>query len=128
MATETQEARLTCPRRMNELGPWPHQEGLDHWRDDRWGSRPDNRWEWPWQPRVCSFCGGVHPDDAIRLRQEGWRVESTDKSYKRYLQPPGGTMGFGGNVYVPPWFPVPPVKVYTQHFDGEQIDLFNICA
>lgn len=120
------EDKLTCP--------WELKEGLDHWRDQPWGGRPEHVWNWPWQPRVCSFCGGVHPDDAIRLLKEGWHLDSTDKAYKRYLEPPGGTLGFDhegrlfgarAGVYVPPWGPVPPVELYTQHFDGEQITLFN---
>lgn len=141
------EEKLTCPRRMNELGPWEQKEGLDRWDANRWGwdigdfshqltvpdhVGPGRQWQWPWQPRTCSFCGGVHPDDAIKLLKEGWHVVSTDKSYKRYLEPPGGTMGmeyegrvFGAGVYVPPWGPVPPVKLYTMHLDGEQITLFN---
>ena len=130
------EETLTCPRRMNEFGPWEHKEGLDQWRIDRWSSFPlydrDITWQWPWQPRACSFCGGIHPDDAIRLLKEGWHVVATDKSYKRYLEPPGGRLGFehegrvfGAGVYVPPWGPVPPVKLYTMHMDGEQITLFN---
>lgn len=121
----TAEAKLTCPRRMNEPGPWEHEEGLDWWRLNPWDEIAKHVWNWPWQPRVCCFCGGVHPDDAIRLLKEGWHVDSTDKAYKRYLEPPGGTLRFGKGVYVPPWGPVPPVKLYTQHFDGEQITLFN---
>ena len=125
------EEKQTCPRRMNEFGSWKHEEGLDQWNAGRWAF-PGRVWAWPWQPRACSFCGGVHPDDAIRLLSEGWRVVSTDKAYKRYLEPPGGKLGmeyegrvFGAGVYVSPWGPVPPVKVYTMHFDGEQITLFN---
>ena len=130
------EPRLTCPRRMNELGPWEHKEWLDDWRVDRWSgphATGDYVWQWPWEPRACSFCGGVNPDDAIRLIKEGWHLEGTNKAYKRYLEPPDGRLGMeyegrvygDGKVYVPPWSPVPPVKLYTQHLDGEQITLFN---
>ena len=129
---EKAEEKLTCPRRMNELGPWEHEEGLDWWRLNFWDINPKFQWQWPWQPCTCSFCGGVNPDDAVRLVKEGWHVDSTNKLYKRYLEPPGGKLGmeyegrvFGAGVYVPPWGPVPPVKLYTQHFDGEQITLFN---
>ena len=133
----TAEERLTCPRRMNEFGPWEQKKGLDYWRVDSWtglrlGGLMNRQWQWPWQPRTCSFCGGVNPDDAVRLLKEGWHVDSTNKLYKRYLEPPGGKLGmeyegrvFGAGVYVSPWGPVPPVKVYTMHFDGEQITLFN---
>lgn len=72
-----------------------------------------DRWEWRWQPRTCSYCGGVHPDDAIRLISEGWRSGGTTKSYKRYLEPSGK------------WSPVPPVKLYVHHFDDEHIKRFN---
>lgn len=126
------EAKQTCPRRMNEPGPWDHGEHLDQWLTSRWGGRPEHVWDWPWRPRTCTFCGGVHPDDAIQLLKEGWHVVTTDKAYKRYLEPPGGKLGmeyegrvFDAGVYVPPWGPVPPVKLYTPHMDGEQIMLFN---
>lgn len=61
------------------------------------------RWEWPWQPRTCSFCGGVNGDDAARLIAEGWTVHGTGKSYKAYMEPPNR------------WGPVPPVKLYYSH-------------
>lgn len=112
------------------MGPWT-KEPVDRWRQNQWGTRLSRwwerqqnsdallgwffdrrrgykrfggtRWPWPWQPRVCSFCGGVHADDGERLIREGWTVEGTNKSYKAYLQPPNG------------WGPVPPVKVYYAH-------------
>ena len=96
-------------------------------------------WKWPWAPRTCSFCGGVHPDDAIRLLEEGWEVERTDKSYKRYLHPPGYYArlanitdsirtfrnGVGKEPVVTFRSPVPPVKLYVNHFDERQIARFN---
>ena len=66
------------------------------------------------QPRTCSFCGGVHPDDAIALIRAGWRVQDTDKGDKRYMAPPSGHPS-----------PVPPVKLYVQHCTEEQIEHFN---
>jgi hypothetical protein len=95
-------------------------------------------WLWPGEPpRTCSFCGGIHPDDAIKLLTEGWEVEGTGK---RYLHPPGfrarhaplidsidrGTIGGGTSQHS--WEPVPPVKLYDQHFNDEQIVRFNNAA
>ena len=88
---------------------------------------------WPGgpRPRTCSYCGGVHPEDAIELLKAGWTVEATSKAYKRYLEPPGYREQMrdwkpGG----PPsenWIesPVPPVKLYVYHLNQEQIDRFN---
>jgi len=95
--------------------------------------RGGERWEWPWQPRTCSYCGGAHPDDILRLLGEGWEVDVTDKSYKRYIQPPRtdtrrvflGTGCEGHEIPERPWHPVPPVKLYVQHFDEKQVELFN---
>jgi hypothetical protein len=116
------------------------------WVQTRWGSRLSRWWErvaqkihnylhprsrsfggtywlWHWAPRTCTFCGGVHPNDAVRLIREGWHVDATDKKYKRYLEPPGGVMNRFG--YNPPWHAVPPVKLYTNHFDKSSIARFN---
>lgn len=85
---------------------------------NRWWPSPykgGTVWQIDWQPRTCSYCGGVHPDDAIRLHEEGWIVESTTKNYKFYLKPPGAG-----------WAPVPPVKVYLAHFDSPAIKRANI--
>lgn len=185
--------RQTCPRRMDEFGPWERRAGLDLWVARPWGVKPvreflywwhngpvgdaiawwnnlvwahwrargtpmhgwwyflrmhclpsDSRggtqWAWPWQPRVCSFCGGAHPVDVIRLLDEGWETEWSDKGYKAYLQPPGmrawrersqGLMrqqhesveafySARDRAYSDlPWSPVPPVKIYLQHFGPE---------
>lgn len=64
-------------------------------------------------PRSCSFCGGVHPGDAVDLLSLGWTVDHTGKGYKAYLNPPRGHR-----------HPVPPVKFYTQHLepDSEKSD------
>jgi hypothetical protein len=150
----------TCGRRMLEFGPWKREEGSDEWRRDRWaatkedadrevaefmarspnGSMGDPQWHGPpaEQPRTCSFCGGIHPDDAIELVRLGWEVEPTGKGYKRYLNPPGSKMRhevlmrrlrarepepFRGVPSV--WSPLPPVKLYTPHFTPEQATAFN---
>jgi len=100
------------------------------------------RWEWPWQPRTCSFCGGAHPDDILQLMRERWEIEGTDKGYKRYVQPPGSSarheafivhMRDNAKRMREPaegwrsegWSPVPPVKLYVQHFSEEQVKRFN---
>lgn len=156
----------TCGRRMHEFGPWDHEENLDYWRRDRWNAddeavraehaRDDaaraaagqgavhrgpwnDRWLWGWGPaRSCSFCGGVHPGDALKLLREGWEVETTGKSYKRYLHPPGWSTwcnAFSASIKDPNrepgqgvpsiWEPTPPVKLYVQHMSDAEIAEFN---
>ncbi len=122
----------TCPRRMREPGPWSREEHLDSWRADRWAS---GRWPQGYsQPKSCSFCGGVYPDDAISLVRKGWEVDPTDKWYKRYLQPPGyrqqvkRTLQRIRGIPVPDMsitLPTPPVKLYVQHFSEDQMETFN---
>jgi len=93
---------------------------------------------WPWgfkKPRTCSYCGGIHPDDALRLLKEGWEVDTTTKTYKRYMDPPGYAeyiQKFTANirkcidVLIPHIeSPVPPVKLYVYHFSQKQIEAFN---
>lgn len=50
-------------------------------------------WLWPGpgpMPRICSYCGCVKPEDAIRLVAEfAFELEGTTKGYKLYLHPPG---------------------------------------
>lgn len=89
------------------------------------------------KPRTCSYCGGVHPDDAIALVLAGWEVEPTGKPYKRYLHPPGYADAVERLLkhqdelrterfkWKGPHSPVPPVKVYVYHFDQQHIDAFN---
>lgn len=97
---------------------------------------PDNdQWKWSLPvPRTCSFCGGIHPEDAIRLVGEGWEVDATGKDYKRYLNPPGygaycdalmGNIRDGGEKPARVASPTPPVKVYVMHFSDEQVERFN---
>jgi hypothetical protein len=150
-----------CPRRA-ESGRY-HPEGplLDRWDADTWVPKPDWKprvdttypkemvggvvWKWPWAPRSCSFCGGLHPEDAIRLIEEGFEVEATDKSYKRYLHAPGfrlRMMQFNGYArqdqgeiveltteeaekHARYFSAAPPLKLYVPHFSPEQIERFN---
>lgn len=100
------------------------------WRRDRFSGGT----YWPAgepRPRTCSYCGGVHPDDSVLLIMRGWEVETTTKTYKRYLHPPGHraaiaeTEASGFSTWIGPRSPVPPVKLYTYHFDERQADAFN---
>ena len=72
--------KMTCPRRMNEWGPWEHEEGLDHWKDNR----------------TCSFCGGLQPRLVLDLIKEGQTVTPTDKNYKGYIT---GSPSASGKFY-----------------------------
>lgn len=70
--------KQTCPRRMNEFGPWKYKENLDIWNK----RGPD---------RVCSFCGSMHPEDFEKFLQkviedESLAIEHSDKSYKIYIR------------------------------------------
>jgi hypothetical protein len=117
---------------MGEMGPWEYKEMLDYWSTSNWGPYYMSQWPKEFEPpRTCSFCGGVHPDDAIKLVEQGWEVEATGKFYKRYINPPGTkaardiyfkTGVFPGREYTDP---TPPVKLYTMHFTAEQIERFN---
>jgi hypothetical protein len=74
--------KQTCPRRMNDWGPWERAENLDTW---------EKRGGIIGQEKIglgCSFCGSLHPDRFMELVREGWVVGPTDKSYKAYLGKP----------------------------------------
>lgn len=90
----------TCPSRTEEMGPWERKPNLDTW-DNRGGG----------DYRQCSFCGGIHPDDAIAIIKDGGSVGVTDKSYKRYLGRRGDANGM--------------IKLYTMHFSPAQAAGFN---
>jgi hypothetical protein len=62
------ETKTTCPRRMNQWGPWEHKEGLDTVKDDR-----------------CSFCGGLTGDAFMAKVEAGAKIGPTDKNYKAYV-------------------------------------------
>lgn len=100
--------------------------------------RSNDLWFWSWgPPRTCSFCGGVYPEDALRLLSEGWENEHA-KAYKGYLNPPGSSsrnQAFLASIRdkarepgegVPSvWSPTPPVKLYVWHFDESQLARLN---
>lgn len=100
------------------------------------------RQEWGAMPRTCSYCGGAHPDDLIAMVQRGWESHGTSKGYKKYIEPAGMyayQVAMARAMRVPnptapppvcssvpyPGSPVPPVKLYIQHFSDEQIRRFN---
>jgi hypothetical protein len=139
MTTETQ----TCPRRQEN----PHADhafpGPDHWEADRWRDNP-----WPEQlgepPRLCSFCGGAHPDDIIALLERGFEHErAAYKTYKGYIHEPGygdymrallaamqedpesAHVKAGSAAPDRVGIPGPPVKLYIQHFTDEQRKRLN---
>ena len=95
----------TCPRRMAEVGPWEHAEGLDSW---------ETRGGLVGQEDVgpsCSFCGSLHPDKFLELARQGWVVGPTDKPYKAYLEAPADGPGKQAKFYYP-------------HLSQEQQDAF----
>lgn len=65
-------SRMTCPRRMNELGGWERTEGLDRIDEDR----------------TCSFCGSLTGDAFMERVRAGETVSPTDKNFKAYLDQP----------------------------------------
>lgn len=160
--------------RKNEWGwgPWrrlkywmhsgPKAQAFNDWLQSGWRGRwrrfrllpthwslGGTKWDWPWQPRTCSYCGSAHPDDVLQLLLEGWEHEkASGKNYKGYLNPPGAreyrvkldTMLEKRNqvmvgqavweqppeVVVPKFSsPVPMVKFYIWHFDDAMIDQLN---
>lgn len=77
---ETKPGGETCPRRIEEPGPWEHAIGLDSWRP------PRNNDMLGGHVRTCSFCGSMHPDDLMEgLRSGGLLLGPTDKDYKVYV-------------------------------------------
>lgn len=87
------DEKITCPRRMEEFGPWERTEGLDRYIAG--GGLVG-------QSRCCSFCGSLPPDDFMSLVRTGAMIEPTDKDYKAYIR--GETQA----------------KFYYQHLDEAQ--------
>ena len=152
----------TCARRC-ELGPnhmeehkdtwnrkhWDHKyrwAGTKSWTDEK-GKRRQEKigpkrqgWKHPWLPRACSYCGSIHPDDAIKLIEEGWEVEGSTKSYKHYLNPPGDRLRYEvlvgkrsiesltpeeQTIIKNYWSPTPPVKLYMLHLTKDHVHRLN---
>lgn len=87
---------ITCSRRMNALGPWKGEPGLDRWRDEESDGG---------KYQACSFCGGMNPEDALSMLDKAV-LEFTDKSYKIYLRPSRASSDR--------------LKCYRPHFSEEQ--------
>lgn len=128
-----------CPR---SIGQQRIVEPPDHWEPGtlRWCLDSSDRWpEGEPMPRTCSYCGGGHPDDLLALLARGWALDASTKSYKAYLEPPGGEArrvalrcairGHGEFPHPMPKTdhpsPVPPVKLYADHFTKGQLDRLN---
>jgi hypothetical protein len=145
---------ITCPQRFREIGPWERKELIDKW-EECWfpGQVTPYHTEykngvskvisthinwlqaWPKPPLICSFCSCARPDDVFRLLlEEDWEIETTSKSYKFYLHPPGyhvymrnliGNVKNVINRLDSFKSPVPPVKGYVWHFSEEEIKELN---
>lgn len=65
----------TCPKRMEDFGPWERKENLDKWDGDS----------------TCSFCGSLDPTVFMqRLEAGDVELTPTDKDYKAYLRNTSG--------------------------------------
>lgn len=109
---------MACPRRSLA----PHAEELDYWDWTRWrlswldrvilyitGRQPHAFWP-PQEPhaRVCSYCGCLHPEDALVLLSRGWTLHGQEWSRVYFLHPPTGPS------------PDPPVVIEPAHFTMAQ--------
>lgn len=107
------------------MAPGADEPNPDHWRSgDHWDYFP-----WHWNPRTCSYCGSLNPDDAMRLLREGWREEkATGKQYKAYFYPPADTEALRRGMShegpdKPPSAPLP--KLYVHHLSPAQREELN---
>lgn len=124
--TLSDDLRQTCPRRMGEIGPWEHRDNLDFWTPSRWNQYYSSRWPEEFnRPQSCTFCGCVHPDDAIALLERGWEVESA-KMFKWHLNPPGTQKYISSSATsVILVIPIPPVKLYGAHLSSVSAATMN---
>ena len=98
--------------------------------------------EWGEQPKFCSYCGGINPQDALRLVFAGWELEKAiGKDYKYYMHPPGygefherfcefikhPALERGEAAKDWPEFDQPsiPIKLYTYHLSEEERQRIN---
>lgn len=124
----------TCPRRMNEIGPWQRQPDLDTWTTGHGvvGIQGDQL--------SCSFCGSLHPDAFMRWLRDGGTIDSTGKNYKAYIDCPYPNEHYGettdeiitvdgGGSYRSISVYGRTAKFYFQHLDDAQrrefVDLYN---
>jgi len=95
-------------------------------REDIWVDAV-GRWplhHWPFAPlRVCSHCGGFHPEDVVRLmRDHGYHGIPGGPEGKLFLVPPGMVeheIARQAGAVLPASIKGPPAKTYLQHFDPE---------
>lgn len=124
----------TCPRRMNEMGPWQREPGLDTWTTGHGlvgiqGEQPS-----------CSFCGSLHPDVFMQWLRDGGQIGTTSKNYKVYIDCPYPNERYGetterqvavdgGGSYRSISVYGRTAKLYFQHLDDAQqqefVDLYN---
>lgn len=91
---------ITCP-----LAPDPYK-GFTRWdRSEGWT-------EVGAAPRHCSWCGSIHPEDAVWLSLAGWRLSAV-KSGEFLLRPPS-TRPAGLTA-----------RLMLAHFDRDQRSAFN---
>jgi len=109
----------------------------------RWANEHEES-SWPehyQEPRICSGCGGVHPEDVFRMIKDGWTDEICDGHHKGYLHPPGWQVEVrawgkskerraakGKDIFENyPHNPIkgPPIKFYIAHFEDEQVAKLN---
>jgi hypothetical protein len=116
-----------CPRRHEapygqnglETNSTPDWWETDSWTGNNYGHLSEHMASNSWpinakEPRTCSYCGSVHPEDAFALIESGqWLVDPTDKNYKLYL-----------SLLAREISPVPLVKLYFQHFSDSDCDRF----
>lgn len=93
--------KVLCPRR--DEGPFYNLDKPDYW---------EKRGKW----HCCSYCGSMKPSEVIaEVKRLGIKiVESTTKSYKRYIRLPGIQNATQG-----------PIKFYAMHFSDKEIEEFN---
>jgi hypothetical protein len=63
--------------------------------------------------RTCSFCGGIHPDDAIALLKSGCVLQATDNACKYFINASDDTSL------------IPPVKLYGNHASPDHAKQIN---
>lgn len=97
--------KITCPRRMNDYGPWQRKQGLDQFLPGH-GLVGQNL--------GCSFCGSMEPQVVLDWMLDGAILSPTDKNYKMYVAKKGERNG----------------KFYFYHFDVHQqtkfVELYNM--
>lgn len=72
-----------CDMRLPGQEEFPHTWVRDRWSAEEWVLKDHQ------QPRTCTGCGGIHPDDVLALMDAGFSDEPTTKGYKGYMHAPG---------------------------------------